>query len=627
MEHHSSITPLSVMWILCLLLCGYPLHAGEQTRSVQAEDELRPGSFTTVHGQMIYVCYLGEITLMDSAIYVPSQGGCGKTRMKVLRYGYDAEGNPFILDTLRLNRPEDSFDSWLMSYPLRTDTSGVFSLKTFVRDEGCAQDWIPNEGELKYLVYPKFAGGAIQDNTDTLYIKNGKVTVNITALEPASGGDGVFSYKWKKFENDIPKATTENLVNHVVKADEFTWPKTVKFKRWAKDGSLCGKMQSAGVYKCAIFDELDPGTIDEKQGLEFCTLAKASQHTITATPATGGSKKYLYRWCIQDGTTLTPIPGATDCNLPLSQANLEEGKVYTFVRQVKDDTRFTEWTLSANKQVISMTAKPEIEILDSEACACNGEITLYFRLLKGDVDMYNIEFSPKLAAAIGKSGVIDYIGEPNTPNTIVIPDIPQLPDGDYSMNVRLGISCNAKSLEEVDCLSQSVEVKVVKGLDGYVSQKFDRMLVVDNQPDEAYPLSFTDFRWFKNGLSVGTNKQYYTESDGSKLNGSYFARLTGKDGKNYRSCSMHLINEDSESEASQASERTIYPTPARAGQPVMIHSGEAMMTIYSCTGERISTITTTNDQSIVTAPAESGMYYIQLLRADGTQVTEKLIVK
>ena len=624
MEHHSSLSRIPLLLLLCTLLVSAPVGAAELAGT--SEDELQPGSFLSVGDQMVHVCYYAEVTLMDLVTYTPATGGCGAHRMKVLRYGYDAQGDPYVIDTLRLNRPEDNFDSWLEMYQLRTDTSGTFSLRTFVRDEGCTTDWVPNEGEFKYVVLPKFSAGSIVAGHDTAYLKNGQVSVSISALTPASGGDGNYSYKWKKFENDIPKAKSEDLVNHIVKADEFTWPKTIKFKRWAKDASRCGNAQSEGIYQLTVFEELNPGAIENNPDLVFCTAERAKTYTITATPATGGSKKYLYQWFIQDGTTLTPIEGATECNLQLSKVNIVEGTDYTFVRKVKDDTRFTEWMLSDNQQVIGMRAKPEVRICESEACACNGQITLYYELISGEVDMYSVEFSPKLAAAIGKSGVIDYIGEPNIPNTIVIPDIPQLPDGEYTMNVRLGISCEAKSLEEVDCYSEVAVVKLVNGLDGYVKQKFERMLVVDNQPDNDYPLAFKEYKWYKNGQPLGSTKQFYYEADGSKLNGSYFARLVGVDGKSYRSCSIHQISEE-DSDESQVAERTIYPAPAKAGQPVMIQSGEAEITVYTCTGELVQTTRTAGEQSTIVAPQASGLYFIQLRHADGSLLTEKLIVK
>jgi len=626
MKHYFQLS-FFVLLLLGLFPGSYRMQAANEVYDARTE-EMIPGSFSSLHGNTVFICYYADVTLFDSAVYYPAQGGCGgRHLMKVLRYGYDSNDNPYIIDTLRLNRPEDNFDSWLMGYNLHTDSAGTFSLRTFVRDENCMDDWVPNDGEFKYTVLPKLHAGVIPDWHDTMYIKNGQVTVNIEAIAPASGGSGMYHYKWKKFENDIPRATSENLVNHILKADEFTLPKTIKFKRWARDVSKCGNAQSEGIYKLTVFDEFNPGAIDEKPDLVFCTVERARTYTVTATPATGGSKNYLYQWFILTGTGLTPVEGATDCDLPLSKVNMVEGAEYTFVRKAKDDTRFTDWTLADKQQTVSMVAQPEAEIPESEACACNGEITLYYKLLKGDVDMYSIEFSPKLAAVIGKPGIIDYIADSKIPSTIIIPDIPVLPDDEYYMNVRLGISCNAKSLEEVDCYSQVMKVSVVNGLDGYMAPKFNRMLVVDNQPDENYPLSFKDYRWYKNGQPVGSNLQYYHEADGSLLNGSYFVRLAGVDGISYRSCSIHLLAPESDSDNLQAGERIIYPAPAKAGQTVTIHSGQAVMTIYSCTGELVQTTTIGNGQSSFAAPAASGLYYIQLRYADGELLTEKLIVK
>lgn len=591
---------------------------------VLASEPLTTGTFTNKDGQAI-ICFNSGEQLKQVADLRPAKAGCGEHHYLIVRVGYDETQQMVPLDTLGMTADEAEMLAWYTNHWIIGDSVGEFALRAFVHDD-CSSEWLPCNGEVAYRVLSAFNPGKIQVpefGRDTVYLKNGQVRVSVRSLEPASGASGEYVYEWLRGVRKI--GFEENLTNY-----RITTPGYIRLRRNVKDVGGCGVAVSEGVYQLKVFEELLPGAIEVREDLEYCTIERAAADIITATPASGGSLTYLYQWFIESGDELMPIAGATDCNLPLNKVPLVAGEEYTFVRKVKDNTRFTDWLLTTNRQTIRMVGKPEVRICESEACACNRAITFYYELLAGEVDMYAIMFSPKLAAVLGHTDTLVFIGEPRVPGTITVNNLlplpADLPADEYYMDIKLGASCAAKSLDEVDCYSAVTRVAIVNGLDGYVREKFERMLVVDNNPDNT--LHFADFSWYKNGRPVGKGEQFYQEADGSKLDGSYFVRLHDQSGKSYRSCSVLKLQEQQTSLGQlQADGLMVYPVPVEPGKPVTVYSSRAVMTVYACTGEQVMSLTTADGRTTFAAPRMSGVYYIRLRHEDGSMLTGKLIVK
>ena len=215
--------------------------------------------------------------------------------------------------------------------------------------------------------------------------------------------------------------------------------------------------------------------------------------------------------------------------------------------------------------------------------------------------MFYIEYSSQLAKYMGTS---DTVGVIQTPGTIVIKNVPPLPDvSDLYLDLQVGSSAGTYNVREIGCYSDVLRVQLESRLGGYVHAKFNRVLYVDNNPDNgevpAPKLHFKAYQWYKNGtLMDGQTGQYYQEN-GKDLEGVYFVVLTDDDGNSYRSCEITMPNEQYQSSAAMPA---LYPVPVDAGA-------------------------TDDDSLTIDAPHVVGIYHVRITHADGTTQTEKLIVK
>ena len=166
-------------------------------------------------------------------------------------------------------------------------------------------------------------------------------------------------------------------------------------------------------------------------------------------------------------------------------------------------------------------------------------------------------------------------------------------------------------------------------LGGYVYSKYDRVVFVDNNPNNgALPgvtdkLEFVAYQWYKNGVKQdGQTGQYYHE-DGRELNGVYYVMLTDTKGVRYRSCDVILPKETASSAPQRSS---VYPVPAAAGQPVTVEA-EGTVLVRSFAGEIIQRAEQVNGSTVINAPYIAGIYYVQITAPDGSVEMHKLIVK
>lgn len=752
-------------------------------------EELKVGTFEGKQKHAT-VCWDGDERLSKGIEVKLAHDGWGEHHYMVVRFGYDGSGNLYPIDTIRTDVAENSFLAWYNGESIHGDSVGDFVLRAYVHDERCVPDWMVCDGKYNYTVLPEFLPGKIPTQWDTLYMSNGKAIVTIPEIEPASGGDGKYSYSWRLSANAatfIAKTGADGNLSYAM-----TTPANRKtFYRYANDSTGCGGMNSDGVYTVTIFEEFNAGAVNALSKRFYCSVEEAQSKTISATPAAGGSGKYLYQWYIELGGTLTPISGATDCNLPLNKVSLVAGGDYVFVRFAMDDTRFTDWTRCDKQQavhvmqdlapgaietgdrgrrcvdpdattititvdettaatgessmqyrwlrinseeetVVGTTAslsydwtidesnsfiqytyvrevkhgdcewqrsagavteeygirdKGEIKktvcesqmpytmlwkdskgnesthkfFADGETwtvtdeynakgcpadttitisvaeqplistekeanfCQEKNQITIYFDQTAGAADMFYIKYSDDFAKCMGRT---DTIGKVSGPGTIIIDNVPPIPDGNHYLDVRVGITGGAYSLLDVECYSPVTRVNLAFSLYGYVHAKFSRVLFVDNNPNNgevpAPKLHFTAYQWYKNGVALeGATGQYYQEN-GNELKGVYYVRLTDDLGKTYRSCDIKMPDE---TVTSSAAPPTIYPVPVSAGAPVTVTGYSGKVEICTCTGETVISADCPTEDVTLEAPRITGIYYVRIIHEDGSMQTEKLIVK
>ena len=101
--------------------------------------------------------------------------------------------------------------------------------------------------------------------------------------------------------------------------------------------------------------------------------------------------------------------------------------------------------------------------------------------------------------------------------------------------------------------------------DGFVHQKWNDVLFVDNNPTNGAPaadMRFTTFQWYKDGVAVnGATEQSYYEPEG--LNGAYQVLMTGTDGVLYRSCVYEIFPDAAEGQQTTDSSEFYYTVDGR----------------------------------------------------------------
>ncbi|WP_428229437.1 T9SS type A sorting domain-containing protein [Flavobacterium sp.] len=163
-----------------------------------------------------------------------------------------------------------------------------------------------------------------------------------------------------------------------------------------------------------------------------------------------------------------------------------------------------------------------------------------------------------------------------------------------------------------------------------VHQKFNNVLIVNNNPQTNGGYEFVSYQWFKNGQQIGTG-QYYTAGEdlGNKLDPSadYSVKMTTKDGKILQTCTARVIIQKSIS-------AKLYPNPVLTGKTITVEAdfpaeelANMQISLYSVSGQLVKTLKSTTVLTEIQLPdAESNMYVVVIETAN-IKKTLKVIVK
>ena len=178
------------------------------------------------------------------------------------------------------------------------------------------------------------------------------------------------------------------------------------------------------------------------------------------------------------------------------------------------------------------------------------------------------------------------------------------------------------------CESNPITQTFTLNLDGFVHEKWNDVLFVDNndkncEPDCDSDLRFASYQWYKNGkLLEGETGQVYHEDGG--LNGTYFVIMTDTAGNEYRSCEIERHPVINQANASMQ----ISPVPAQPGETISIlTSTDGNIFITDIMGRVINTKTVKGGQLQTSAPLTSGVYTVAFISDSGVPDSKKLIVK
>lgn len=450
--------------------------------------------------------------------------------------------------------------------------------------------------------------------------------------------------------------------------------------------------KSAEAQTIHIMAALKPGIIHGGVQDNYCAAYDASESTMVAVDveeitdgaAEGDEGHIEYQWLrVEEGTTDTMvIEGSTAKELhtsyPLSELS---GKTFIYLREVRNegcewyrstgeakryygqDTRHKvvktickehlpytmtkndsthtfaadgdEWLVVNNTKgycsedtlyVIKTVTMPVFEI-DSVAHVCQLEhtITLYYEKTAGQSDQYRVTYSDHLASLIGRKGDIGNITDEGS---ITITDVPAIDANENNwLELEIGYTGDATSEDDV-CYSDPHRLRIDFSLGGYLHTKYDRVLFVDNNPENGIAtggenkLKFVAYQWYKDGeILAGDTMQYYHDG-GKALSGVYYVMLRTATGEEYRSCEISLT-----ASPNAAPQRTeVYPVPVNAGEPITV-KGFGHARLLSFSGELMSNEVPVVEQTTITAPLMTGLYYVQVRTDKGDVEMHKIIVK
>ncbi|MBS7229458.1 T9SS type A sorting domain-containing protein [Flavobacterium psychroterrae] len=195
--------------------------------------------------------------------------------------------------------------------------------------------------------------------------------------------------------------------------------------------------------------------------------------------------------------------------------------------------------------------------------------------------------------------------------------------GIYTQNVKV------TSQDGSATANYTITVEKPFGFYDIVHQKFNNVLIVNNNPQTNGGYEFVSYQWFKNGQLIGTG-QYYSAGDdlANSLDktADYSVKMTTKDGKVLSTCSTKITTQKTLS-------AKLYPNPIQAGKVITIEADypqeeldNMQISLYSVSGQLVNTIKSSSVITEIQLPdAESNMYIV-VIETPNIKKTLKVIV-
>lgn len=162
-----------------------------------------------------------------------------------------------------------------------------------------------------------------------------------------------------------------------------------------------------------------------------------------------------------------------------------------------------------------------------------------------------------------------------------------------------------------------------------VSQKWNKVLTVNNNTETNGGFKFEAYEWFKDGAKIGTNKQYYSvgnkTTDQLDANAEYAVKVTTVGGQTLQTCPGKVVLKNSS--------MLLYPNPAILGEAVYLEAdveaeelAGAEVRIYNLSGYHVKTIPVSEKKTQIVLPS-SGNYIMKLVSPSGLQGEFKMVVR
>lgn len=162
----------------------------------------------------------------------------------------------------------------------------------------------------------------------------------------------------------------------------------------------------------------------------------------------------------------------------------------------------------------------------------------------------------------------------------------------------------------------------------FVDQRWDDVVVVNNNPDNNGGYKFFSYQWYRNGQAIpGATGQYYQEEGG--LNGFYSVEVNGI--RVSDNAQVHFVT--CEIYFSSASQIKVYPVPATSTQEVFIELNMtneelegAILDIYDVKGAHIKSMTNLTPITKVSSFGAQGTYFGRIITGTNEIKTVKFII-
>ncbi len=164
-----------------------------------------------------------------------------------------------------------------------------------------------------------------------------------------------------------------------------------------------------------------------------------------------------------------------------------------------------------------------------------------------------------------------------------------------------------------------------------VEQKFDNVLLVNNNPETNGGYKFVAYQWYRNSQLIGTD-QYYSAGDAMTEmldpTAEYYVRMTTVEGDVLQTCVANI-------EIEHSFNARLFPNPAVVGSSVTIEADfpveelrKMTISIYSITGQLVTSVASSTATTVVQLPAGiEAATYIVLLETPNIWKSFKVIVK
>ncbi len=471
----------------------------------------------------------------------------------------------------------------------------IYRIYREVKDGTRFTDWTASEDTLVVVMYAPFSSGAITASELPVVCWEPETmqTIRMSATElTAPSGDGEMSYSWQLRINGtstVPlHATSADMALDFSPTDYASLPATFKLERYVSN-SLCGEeqLQSEGGVSIRV------GVIESSsESLLVC-----------------GDSPEKYDYTRVDGSVV-------------SHTFSKDSEVYVFSDMTKDGCSKTHTVTARLKPV----PKVSVEMTDN-VCDFDSVLMFTYHVLGGNPGYVQMEFGDRLQA-LGMQSMSRKLDE----GTDVRFAVPYLPPGDYELYVQFYEDSTGTCMSSPDTLAFTMN------LAGYVYQKWDDVLFVDNNPKNGIPeaandLAFSSYQWYRVVYDAAGNEtvelldgetgQFYREDGG--LNGIYFVMLTTTDGETYRSCDIEARPNTRISPISSDMSMSIFPCPAHPNSIVCLSEPYVRLRVLSSDGHIVSD--TDEAGMCFTAPATAGLYIVQAQFADGRMRCGKLVIR